>query len=183
MQAIKNAETRMNKAIDSLKREFSTLRTGRASAALLDNIKVDYYGSPTPINQMAQVTVPEARQLVIKPYDKTTMSNIERAINEANIGLTPNNDGEVIRLNIPALTEERRRELAKKVKGFAEDAKVAVRNIRRDANDELKKMQKNSEITEDALKGHSDEVQKLTDKKIKEIDAVASEKEQDIMSI
>ena len=183
MQAIKNAETRMDKAIDALKREFSVLRTGRASAALLDNIKVDYYGAPTPISQMAGITVPEARQLVIKPYDKTILTSIERAINEANIGLTPNNDGEVIRLNVPQLTEERRRELAKKVKGFAEDAKVAIRNVRRDVNDELKKMQKNSEITEDALKGHNDEVQKLTDKKIKEVDTVASEKEKDIMSI
>lgn len=111
-----NADTRMSKAIDSLKREFSVLRTGRASAALLDNIQVDYYGMPTPINQMAQITVPEARQLVIKPYDKSMLSAIERSINEANIGLTPNNDGEVIRLNVPALTEERRRELAKKLK-------------------------------------------------------------------
>ena len=115
-----NAETRMSKAIDSLKREFSVLRTGRASAALLENIQVDYYGMPTPINQMAQVTVPEARQLVIKPYDKSTLASIERAINEANIGLTPNNDGEVIRLNVPALTEERRIELTKQVKAIAE---------------------------------------------------------------
>ena len=178
-----NAETRMSKAIDSLKREFAVLRTGRASAALLENIQVDYYGMPTPINQMAQVTVPEARQLVIKPYDKSTLSSIERAINEANIGLTPNNDGEVIRLNVPALTEERRRDLAKKVKGFAEDAKVAIRNVRRDANDDLKKLQKNGEITEDALKGYTEDVQKLTDKKIKEVDAAADEKEKDIMSI
>ena len=178
-----NADTRMSKAIDSLKRELSVLRTGRASAALLDNIQVDYYGMPTPINQMAQITVPEARQLVIKPYDKSMLSAIERSINEANIGLTPNNDGEVIRLNVPALTEERRRELAKKVKGFAEDAKVAIRNVRRDANDEFKKLQKNGEITEDALKGYTEDVQKLTDKKIKEVDAVADEKEKDIMSI
>ncbi len=149
-----NADTRMSKAIDSLKREFSVLRTGRASAALLDNIQVDYYGMPTPINQMAQITVPEARQLVIKPYDKSMLSAIERSINEANIGLTPNNDGEVIRLN-----------------------------VRRDANDEFKKLQKNGEITEDALKGYTEDVQKLTDKKIKEVDAVADEKEKDIMSI
>jgi len=183
MQVLKNAETRMDKAIESLKREFSVLRTGRASAALLDNIKVDYYGMPTPINQMAQITIPEPRQLVVKAYDKSTSSDIERAINEANIGLTPNSDGDVIRLNVPALTEERRRELAKKVKVFAEEAKVAIRNIRRDANDELKKMQKNGDITEDALKGYNDDVQKLTDKKIKEVDKVASNKETDIMSI
>jgi len=183
MQVLKNMEVRMDKALDSLKRELSVLRTGRASAALLDSIQVDYYGMQTPVNQMAQITVPDARQLVIKPYDKSTLAAIERGINEANIGLTPNNDGEVIRLNIPALTEERRRELAKKVKGFAEDSKVAVRNIRRDANDELKKMQKNNEITEDTLKGYTEDVQKLTDKKIKEVDVIASEKENDIMSI
>ena len=174
---LSNAEARMSKAIDSLKREFSVLRTGRASGALLDNIQVDYYGMPSPINQMAQVTVPEPRQLVVKPYDKSMLQAIERAINEANIGLTPNNDGEVIRLNVPALTEERRRELAKKVKGFA------IRNVRRNANDELKKLQKNGEITEDALKGYTEDVQKLTDKKIKEVDATADEKEKDIMSI
>jgi len=183
MQVLKSAETRMDKAIESLKRELSVLRTGRASAALLDNIKVDYYGMPTPINQMAQITIPEPRQLVVKAYDKSTMSDIERAINEANIGLTPNSDGDVIRLNIPSLTEERRRELAKKVKVFAEDAKVAIRNVRRDANDELKKMQKNGDITEDDLKGYNEDVQKLTDKKIKEVDQVASDKETDIMSI
>lgn len=183
MQVLKNAETKMDKSIDSFKRELATLRTGRASAALLDNIKVDYYGMPTPINQIGQVTIPEPRQLVIKPYEKNLLSQVERAINEANIGLHPNNDGEIIRLNIPALTEERRKELAKKVKGYAEDAKIAIRNVRRDANDELKKMQKSSEITEDALKGYSDDVQKLTDKKIKEVDGVAVDKEKDIMSM
>jgi len=183
MQVIKNAETRMDKSIDKLKRDLSTLRTGRANAALLDNITVDYYGAPTPINQMAQVTIPEATQLVIKSYDKSMLKAIERAILEANIGLNPNNDGEVIRLNVPAPTEERRRELAKSVKGYAEEAKVAVRNVRRDANDELKKMQKNGDITEDDLKSQTDDVQKLTDKKTKEIDAVAADKEKDIMSI
>ena len=176
-------EERMNKTLNVLSDNFSEIRAVRANPAILNKIMVDYYGVPTPINQMAQVTVPEARQLVIKPYDKSTLSSIERAINEANIGLTPNNDGEVIRLNVPALTEERRRELAKKVKGFAEDAKVAIRNVRRDANDDLKKLQKNGEITEDALKGYTEDVQKLTDKKIKEVDAAADEKEKDIMSI
>ncbi|HAX73627.1 MAG TPA: ribosome recycling factor, partial [Firmicutes bacterium] len=149
---LKNAETRMDKAIDALKREFHTIRTGRASGALIDNITVDYYGMPSPISQMAQVAVPEPRQLTIKPYDKSMLAAIERAINEANIGLTPNNDGDIIRLNVPALTEERRKELAKKVKALAEDGKVAVRNVRRDANDDLKKIQKNGDITEDELK-------------------------------
>ena len=183
MAVLQNAETRMNKSIEKLKRDLSTLRTGRASSALLENITVDYYGAPTPINQMAQVTIPEPTQLVIKSYDRSVLKDIEKAIYEANIGLTPNNDGEVIRLNVPAPTEERRRELAKSVKGYAEEAKVAIRNVRRDANDELKKMQKNSEITEDGLKGQTDDVQKLTDKKVKEVDAIAAEKEKDIMSI
>lgn len=183
MEILKNAEERMNKCIESLKRELSVLRTGRASAAMLDNINVNYYGVPTPINQTAQITIPEPRQLVVKPYDKSLLGDVERAINEANIGLTPNNDGEVIRLNVPSLTEERRKELAKKVKSFAEDAKVAVRNVRRDANDELKKAEKNNEMTEDDLKADTEEVQKLTDKKIKEVDTIASEKEKDIMTI
>ena len=177
-----NAETRMSKAIDSLKREFAVLRTGRASAALLENIQVDYYGMPTPINQMAQVTVPEARQLVIKPYDKSTLSSIERAINEANIGLTPNNDGEVIRLNVPALTEERRRDLAKQCKNETETAKVSVRNARRDAIDVLKKQIKEG-LPEDAEKDAENEVQKLHDKFIKQIDEIYAKKEKEIMTV
>jgi len=183
MQVLKNAETRMDKSIENFKRDLSTLRTGRASATLVENIKVDYWGTPTPIPHVGQVTVPEPTQLVIKPYEKPLLKDIERAIHEANIGLNPNNDGEVIRINVPAPTEERRRELAKSVKGFAEEAKVAIRNVRRDANDELKKMQKSSEITEDELKSQTDSVQKLTDKKIKEVDAVAAAKEKDIMSL
>ncbi|MCL1949389.1 MAG: ribosome recycling factor [Turicibacter sp.] len=182
MQVLKNAETRMDKSIEKLKRDLSTLRTGRASASLVENIKVDYWGTPTPIPHVGQVTVPEATQLVIKPYEKPLLKDIERAIHEANIGLNPNNDGEVIRINVPAPTEERRKELAKNVKSFADDAKVAIRNVRRDANDELKKMQKSSDITEDELKSLQDDVQKLTDKKIKEVDAVAASKEKDIMS-
>ena len=179
---LSNAEARMSKAIDSLKREFSVLRTGRASGALLDNIQVDYYGMPSPINQMAQVTVPEPRQLVVKPYDKSMLQAIERAINEANIGLTPNNDGEVIRLNVPALTEERRRELAKKVKGFAEDAKVAIRNVRRDANDAFKKLAK-QDVSEDEIKELEEKIQKSTDKYIKEVDAAVDAKSKEIMTV
>ena len=183
MQVLKNAETKMDKSIDSLKRELAVLRTGRANSAMLDNIRIDYWGSPTPINQIAQVTIPEPTQLAIKPYEQNILKDIEHAINEANLGMTPNNDGKIIRLNVPALTQERRKELAKKVKGFAEDAKIAIRNVRRDANDELKKMQKSSELTEDDLKSYNDDVQKLTDKKIKEVDSIASEKEKDIMSM
>jgi len=174
---------RMEKSLESYKKELSTLRTGRASAALIDGIMVDYYGTPTPIAQTAQVAVPEASQLTIKPYEKTLLGDIEQAINAANIGISPTNDGEMIRLNVPALTEETRKELAKKVKGFAETGKVAIRNIRRDANDAIKKAEKAKEITEDDLKGYEADVQKLTDNFIKQIDEVAATKEKDIMTM
>ena len=176
-------KVRMEKSIDAYKKELSKLRTGRASAALVDGISVDYYGAPTPIDQTSQISVPDARQLMIKPYDKSILGVIEQAINAANIGISPNNDGEVIRLSVPALTEETRKELAKKVKGFAEDAKVSVRNIRRDANDLIKKAEKAKEITEDDVKSYEDDVQKLTDSFIKQIDTIATEKETDILSI
>jgi len=174
---------RMEKAIDAYKRELSRLRTGRASVALLDGITINYYGAATPIDQTSQVSVPEARQLVIKPYDKTILGDIEKAITAANIGLNPNNDGELIRLNIPALTEETRKDLAKKIKGFSEDGKVAVRNVRRDANDTIKKAEKAKEITEDDVKSYESDVQKLTDDFIKQIDTLAAEKEKDIMAM
>ena len=174
---------RMEKSIDSYKRELSKLRTGRASAALLEGITIDYYGSPTPIDQTSQIAVPEAKQLTIKPYDKTILGDIEKAINAANIGISPNNDGEIIRLNVPALTEETRKDLAKKVKGFAEDAKVAIRNVRRDANDVIKKAEKAKEITEDDVKSYETDVQKMTDDFIKQIDTLGTEKEKDIMSM
>jgi len=174
---------KMEKSVDSYKKELSKLRTGRASVALVEGITIDYYGAPTPIDQTSQISVPEARQLMIKPYDKTILGDIEKAINVANIGLTPNNDGEVIRLNVPALTEETRKDLAKKVKGFAEDAKIAIRNIRRDANDMIKKSEKAKEITEDDVKNYEFDVQKLTDDFIKQIDTIAVEKEKDILSM
>jgi len=176
-------KVRMEKSIDAYKKELSKLRTGRASAALVDGISVDYYGAPTPIDQTSQISVPDARQLMIKPYDKSILGVIEQAINAANIGISPTNDREVIRLSVPALTEETRKELAKKVKGFAEDAKVSVRNIRRDANDLIKKAEKAKEITEDDVKSYEDDVQKLTDSFIKQIDTIATEKETDILSI
>lgn len=176
-------KARMDKSIESYKRELSKLRTGRASAALVEGITVDYYGAPTPIDQTSQISVPEARQLVIKPYDKSILGDIERAINAANIGISPNNDGELIRLNVPSLTEESRKDLAKKVKGFAEDAKIAIRNVRRDANDAIKKSEKAKEITEDDLKSDEADVQKLTDDFIKQIDTIAAEKEKDILSM
>lgn len=146
----KNAEERMDKAISSLKRDLATLRAGRATTSLLDRIQVEYYGSPTPINQLANISTPDSRTLLIQPWDKTSMSDIERAIMKSDIGLTPANDGTIIRLSIPPLTEERRTDLVKLTKKFGEEAKVAIRNIRRDANDDIKKMEKNG-ISEDEI--------------------------------
>ncbi|MDR7072172.1 ribosome recycling factor [Fictibacillus barbaricus] len=182
-EVLTQAEEKMQKAIGSLRREYSTLRAGRANPSLLDRVQVDYYGTPTPINQLAGVTTPEARLLVIQPYDKTAMGDIEKAILKSDLGLTPSNDGQVIRIAIPALTEERRKDLVKLVKKFAEEAKVALRNIRRDANDDLKKLEKEAEITEDELRRYNDDVQKLTDKYTSEVDSVSSNKEKEIMEV
>ncbi|MCT8139851.1 ribosome recycling factor [Anaerobacillus sp. CMMVII] len=182
-EVIKVTEEKMNKAIDALKRELVTLRAGRANPAILDKIQVEYYGALTPLNQLASITVPEARLLVIQPYDKTSLSDIDRAIQKSDLGLSPSNDGTVLRIMIPPLTEERRRDLVKLVKKYAEEAKVAVRNIRRDANDELKKLQKDGELTEDELRRSTDDVQKLTDKEIVKVDEVAATKEKEIMEV
>lgn len=182
-QVIDQATDRMSKAIDAFSRALAAIRAGRANASLLDRISVDYYGAPTPLNQMAGISVPEARLLVIQPYDKTILGDIEKAILKSDLGITPTNDGSVIRLTIPALTEERRKDLVKVVKKEAEEAKVAVRNIRRDVNDDFKKAEKAGEITEDDLRGYSDDVQKLTDEHIKEIDELAAEKEKEILSV
>lgn len=176
-------EERMEKTIESLKKDLSIIRTGRANPAILNNVTVDYYGVPTPINQMSSISVPEAQQLVIKPYDKSTLKNIEKAIQTADLNLTPLNDGVVIRINFPALTEARRKELAKEVKNTGENAKVAIRNIRRDVNEQLKKIEKNKEISEDDLKYYTDEVQKSTDKWIEKIDVICKDKEKQIMEI
>ncbi|MGO4887749.1 ribosome recycling factor [Anaerobacillus sp. MEB173] len=182
-EIIKNAEQRMTKAIDALKRELATLRAGRANPAILDKVHVEYYGAPTPLNQLATISVPEARLLLIQPFDKTAISDIERGIQKADLGLSPSSDGTVIRITIPPLTEDRRKELVKLVKKYAEEAKVAVRNVRRDANDELKKVQKDGEITEDELRRNTDEVQKITDKQITVIDDVVQNKEKEIMEV
>ena len=171
-----DANDRMQKAIEAYQRDLATVRTGRATPAMLDRVMVNYYGSPTPINQMAGVSVVEGRQLVIKPYDKSALKDIEHGIYEADLGLTPQNDGEIIRITVPALTEERRKEFAKNVWKFAEHAKVAVRNIRRDANDEIKKC----DGSEDEIKDGQNRVQKLTDKFVKEIDEIGKAKEKDI---
>lgn len=178
----KNAEERMEKAILSLKRDLATLRAGRASTSLLDRIQVEYYGAPTPLNQLANISTPDTRTLLIQPWDKTSMSDIERAIMKSDIGLTPANDGTIIRLSIPALTEERRTDLVKLTKKFGEDAKVAIRNIRRDANDDIKKMEKNG-ISEDESRGHQEDIQKTTDKFITEVDKVLLTKEKEIMEV
>ena len=179
----KQLEAKMTKTIDSLKHEYTTIRAGRANAQMLDKVRVDYYGSLTPINQMAAISVPEPRTLMINPWDKSSMAEIEKAIRNSDLGLNPTNDGQVIRISVPALTEERRKELAKRVHKVDEEFKVRLRNERRDANDALKKMEKDGELTEDELKKAQDEVQKITDKFIKEIDAVASAKEKDIMEV
>lgn len=169
MKEIQNKlQQQMDKTIEALKHEFSTIRAGRANAQMLDKIRVDYYGTPTPINQVGSISVPEPRTLMINPWDKSAMKDIETAIRNSDLGLNPTNDGEVIRLNVPALTEERRKELCKQAKKASEDFKVRIRNERRDANDKLKKLEKEGEITEDDLKKAQDNVQKMTDKYIKE---------------
>jgi ribosome recycling factor len=182
-QAIANAKERMSKAIQAYTRELASIRAGRASASLLDRVQVDYYGAPTPVNQLAGISVPEARLLVIQPYDKTILGEIEKAILKSDLGLNPSNDGSIIRIAIPQLTEERRKELAKLVKKEAEEAKIAVRNIRRDGNEDLKKLEKNGEITEDDLRGYSDDIQKLTDEHIVKIDQITKDKEKEIMEV
>ncbi len=184
MQAIYNqTEEKMVKAIEALKRELASIRTGRASVSLLDNITVEYYGAPSPLNQVANVSAPEPRLIVIAPWDKTLIGAIEKAILTSDLGLAPNNDGEQIRLAIPQLTEERRKELVKVVSKKAEEAKVAVRNIRRDANDAVKKEEKAKVITEDVSKAEQDKIQKLTDAKIKAIDELRDAKEKDVLEV
>ncbi|MCS5696122.1 ribosome recycling factor [Desulfofundulus thermocisternus] len=180
---IAEAESNMKKTVELVKKEFASLRAGRATPALLDKIMVSYYGTPTPINQLATISVPEPRLLVIQPWDKSVLPEIERAILKSDLGVTPASDGTVIRLAIPQLTQERRAELVKVVKKKAEEGRVAIRNIRREINDKVKQLQKNGEISEDELRRAQDEIQKLTDKYIKEIDQLLNSKEQEIMQI
>lgn len=184
MKAVFDATTeRMTKTIASLKYEYGAIRAGRASAAVLDPIKVDYWGVPTPINQMAAINVTEARILTIQPWDKSSLKLIEKAILASDIGINPQNDGIVIRLTFPPLTEERRKQLVKDVKNLAENSKIAIRNIRRDSLEKLKAMKKASEITEDDLKNGETKIQKITDDFVKQVDSVAAEKEAEIMEI
>ncbi|WP_138751558.1 ribosome recycling factor [Paenibacillus sinopodophylli] len=177
-----NAEERMDKAISAFKRDLSSLRAGKASAALLDRIQVEYYGAMTPVNQLANISTPDSRTLFIQPWDKSSMSAIEKAIMKSDLGLTPSNDGASIRLSIPPLTEERRGELVKTSKKLGEEAKVAIRNIRRDANDGIKKLEKTT-ISEDESRGHQEDIQKATDKFIAEVDKVLVSKEKEIMEV
>lgn len=176
-------EEKMGKTLNSLEKEYQGIRAGRANPHILDKIKVDYYGTPTPLQQVGNIAVPEARMLTIQPWESSLIKAIEKAILNSDIGITPSNDGKVIRLVFPELTEERRKDLVKDVKKKGEQAKVAVRNIRRDANDFLKKQNKANEISEDELKDNEDKVQKMTDKFIKEVDKAVEAKSQEILTI
>lgn len=177
------AKDKMKKAQEALQRQLGQIRAGRANASLLDRITVDYYGVPTPVNQMASITIPEARVLMVTPFDKNMINDVEKAILASDIGLNPANDGNVIRLVIPQLTEERRKELAKEVKKESEGAKIAVRNIRRDAMDDYKKQQKNGDLTEDDLRNMEKDIQTLTDDNIKAIDGIVAEKEKELLEV
>ena len=177
-----DAKSKMEKTLEGLKNEMNTIRTGRASASLFDKVRVDYYGAKSPLSQVAQISIPEARSVVISPFDKSLITEIEKAILVADLGLNPSNDGKVIRIAIPALTADRRKELVKQAKSVGENYKTTIRNIRRDGNDDLKKQQKAGEITEDQLKKETDDLQKLTDKYIAEIQTVCDAKEKEIMA-
>ncbi|GMA61536.1 ribosome recycling factor [Alicyclobacillus fastidiosus] len=180
---IQNVQERMDKAFQNLRREFASVRAGRATPAMLDKVMVDYYGSQMPVNQVGSVTSPEPRQLVISPWEKSMLGEIEKAIQKSDLGLNPSNDGSVIRLIIPALTEERRQELVKQVRKLAEEARVSVRNIRRDGNDELKKAEKSGDITEDEARRLMDRIQQVTDKSIAQIDSLLEDKEKDVTQV
>lgn len=180
---IKDAEARMQKTIESVKSDFASVRAGRANASVLDRIQVEYYGTPTPLNQVAAISSPDPRQLVIQPWDSSLLRPIEKAIQTSELGINPQNDGKVIRLTFPQLTEERRKELTKQVKKYAENGKVAIRNIRRDAMDKFKAMQKKSEITEDECKEYEKDLQDMTDKRCKQLDELAAKKETELMAV
>lgn len=182
-QILDNADKQMDKTIDALHNEFSTIRTGRANANILDHVSVDYYGTPTPVNQLAGVKVPEAHMLLIEPWDKSILSAVEKAILASDLGLTPNNDGSVIRLPFPAPTEERRRELVKQCKTVAEEARVAIRNVRRDANGKMDRAKKDGDIAEDDMHRGEAEIQKKTDAYIAKIDEALKVKEAEVMEV
>lgn len=184
MEELKNSsKDKMQKSFDSLLHQYSKVRTGRASASILDDVRINYYGQPTPVKQLCNISIPEPRLIIIQPWDKTTLADIEKAILAANLGITPENDGNVIRLPFQPLTEEKRKDIVKNLKKLAEDARVAVRNIRREANEHAKKMKKDSEISEDEEKKLLKEVQDLTDEWIKKIDEVEKAKEKEILEV
>ncbi|MCL5058073.1 MAG: ribosome recycling factor [Actinobacteria bacterium] len=182
-EIISEAEANMKKTLEIVKKEYASMRAGRATPALLDKVNVNYYGTPTPVSQMANITAPEARLLVIQPWDKSSLPEIEKAILKSDLGINPTSDGTVIRLAIPQLTQERRQELVKVIRKKAEEGRVAVRNVRRDANDALKAKEKKGDLSEDDLRRTQDEVQKMTDKYIKEIDQITGHKEQEITQV
>ncbi len=182
-EVVKELKSRIDKTLDDLKRELGKVRTGWANAAILDGITVNYYGTPTPLSGVASVSVPEPRLIVIKPWDKGQLKEIEKAIKEANIGITPMNDGEVIRLPMPPMTEDRRKEIAKKVKATGEDHKVAIRNVRRDANERLKVLLKDKKITEDDQKRTTEKVQKETDAGVAKVDEIVAKKEKEVLEV
>lgn len=180
---VKDLKARIDKTIDDLKKELSRIRTGRANTSMLEGVRVNYYGTPTPLNGVASINVPEPRLITIKPYDKSALKDIEKAISEANLGVTPQSDGEIVRLSFPPMTEERRKDVAKQVKSKGEEHKVAIRNVRRDANEALKTQQKDKVITEDDLKRATEVVQKETDAGIKKVDEVVAKKEKEVMEV
>ena len=180
---LKNAEDHMKKAVESTRKELMGIRTGRANPALLDRVMVDYYGAPTPLKQLANISTPDGKCLVIQPYDKNALKDIEIGINKSDLGMTPNNDGNVIRIVIPTLTEERRKELVKVIKKVSEDGKVGIRNSRRDGLDAIKKLEKEKQVSEDESRKQQDHLQKLTDKHTKEIDELSASKEKEVMSV
>jgi ribosome recycling factor len=178
-----DARSRMAKATDTLRHELSSVRTGRASPGLVEHIKVEYYGTPTPLQQLATISTPDAKLIVITPYDKTALPTIEKALQKSDLGLTPSNDGSVIRLAVPPLTEERRKELAKHIRKRVEEARVAVRNVRRDIHEHLRKLEHDHSISQDDLKRSETELQKLTDEQVREVDAIGEEKEQEVLTV
>jgi ribosome recycling factor len=182
-EQMQDAKTRMHKAVEALHHELASVRTGRASPGLVDHVRVEYYGTPTPLNQLATVSAPDAKLIVIQPYDRTSLGAIEKAILKSDLGLTPANDGSVIRLSIPPLTEERRKELAKHVRKRVEEARVAVRNVRRDVHEQMRKMEHGHDMSQDELKRHETELQKLTDEQVKEIDKIGEDKEQELLAV
>ncbi|WP_017548537.1 ribosome recycling factor [Salinicoccus carnicancri] len=180
---LKDAKGKMQKSLESLQRDLAAIRTGRANSSMLDRVTVDYYGAPTPINQLAGIAVPEARMLTVTPYDKGSVDDVLKAIQQADLGVNPTSDGTMIRITVPQLTEERRKEFVKDARREGENAKVAIRNIRREANDEFKKMEKDGDISEDELRSYNDDVQKLTDDYIAKVDSACDDKEKDILEV